>query len=101
MAAVAADRQRRSGRGWRLRRRSMQLLQHWQEQLQLPIQRGLLLLASETQEWERQQRLVQQSHCLKLLSPADLTEQVNQAARDNGHPLLCEVEPSQDESEGD
>jgi hypothetical protein len=21
---------------------------------------------------------------------------VNQAARDNGHPLLCEVEPSQD-----
>jgi len=28
-------------------------------------------------------------------------EQVNQAARDNGHPLLCEVEPSQDESEGD
>ena len=28
-------------------------------------------------------------------------EQVNQAARDNGHPLLCEVEPSQDESEGE
>lgn len=28
-------------------------------------------------------------------------EQVNQAARDNGHPLLCEVEPSQDEPEGD
>ena len=24
-------------------------------------------------------------------------ELVNQAARDNGHPLLCEVEPSQDE----
>ena len=24
-------------------------------------------------------------------------EQVNQHARDNGHPLLCEVEPSQDE----
>ena len=71
--------QRRSGRGWRLRRRSMQLLQHWQEQLQLPIQRGLLLLASETQEWERQQRLVQQSQCLKLLSPADLKQQVNQA----------------------
>ena len=72
--------QRRSGRGWRLRRRSMQLLLQWQEQLQLPIQRGLLLLASEPQEWERQQRLVQQSHNLKLLSPDDLTEQVNQAA---------------------
>ena len=71
--------QRRSGRGWRLRRRSMQLLQHWQEQLQLPIQRGLLLLASETQEWERQQRLVQQSQCLELLSPAALKQQVNQA----------------------
>ena len=71
--------QRRSGRGWRLRRRSMQLLQQWQEQLQLPIQRGLLLLASETQEWERQQRLVQQSQCLELLSPADLSARVNQA----------------------
>lgn len=72
--------QRRSGRGWRLRRRSMQLLQHWQEQLQLPIQRGLLLLASEPQEWERQQRLVQQSQCLELLSPADLKARVNQAS---------------------
>ena len=72
--------QRRSGRGWRMRRRSMQLLQHWQEQLQLPIQRGLLLLASEPQEWERQQRMVQQSQCLELLSPADLNKRVNQAA---------------------
>ena len=45
----------------------MQLLQHWQEQLQLPIQRGLLLLASEPQEWERQQRMVQQSQGLELL----------------------------------
>ena len=71
--------QRRSGRGWRLRRRSMQLLQQWQQQLQLPIQRGLLLLASETQEWERQQRLVQQSQCLDLLSPADLKQRINQA----------------------
>ena len=26
-------------------------------------------------------------------------ELVNQAARDNGHPLLCEVEPSQDEED--
>ena len=72
--------QRRSGRGWRLRRRSMQLLQQWQEQLQLPIQRGLLLLASEPQEWERQQRLVQQSQSLELLSAADLSARVNQAA---------------------
>ena len=71
--------QRRSGRGWRLRRRSMQLLQQWQEQLQLPIQRGLLMLASEPQEWERQQRLVQQSQCLELLSPADLKQRINQA----------------------
>ena len=72
--------QRRSGRGWRLRRRSMELLQQWQEQLQLPIQRGLLLLASEPQEWERQQRLVQQSQSLELLSAADLSARVNQAA---------------------
>ena len=71
--------QRRSGRGWRLRRRSMQLLQQWQQQLQLPIQRGLLLLASEPQEWERQQRLVQQSQCLELLSPAELKQRINQA----------------------
>ena len=72
--------QRRSGRGWRLRRRSMELLQQWQKQLQLPIQRGLLLLASEPQEWERQQHLVQQSQCLELLSPADLKARVNQAS---------------------
>ena len=72
--------QRRSGRGWRLRRRSMELLQQWQKQLQLPIQRGLLLLASEPQEWERQQRLVKQSQCLELLSPADLKARVNQAS---------------------
>ena len=72
--------QRRSGRGWRLRRRSMELLQQWQEQLRLPIQRGLLLLASEPQEWERQQRLVKQSQYLELLSPADLKARVNQAS---------------------
>ena len=33
--------------------------------------------------------------------PTDIAEtkamQVNQHARDNGHPLLCEVEPSEDE----
>ena len=57
----------------------LQLLQQWQEQLQLPIQRGLLLLASDPQEWERQQRLVQQSQCLELLSPADLKQRINQA----------------------
>ena len=72
--------QRRSGRGWRLRRHSMQLLQQWQEQLQLPIQRGLLLLASDPQEWERQQRLVQQSQGLDLLSSAELKTRVSQAA---------------------
>ena len=72
--------QRRSGRGWRLRRRSMELLQQWQEQLRLPIQRGLLLLASEPQEWERQQRLVKQSQYLELLSPADLKARENQAS---------------------
>ena len=72
--------QRRSGRGWRLRRRSMELLQQWQEQLRLPIQRGLLLLASEPQEWERQQRLVKQSQYMELLSPADLKARVNQAS---------------------
>ena len=72
--------QRRSGRGWRLRRRSMERLQQWQEQLRLPIQRGLLLLASEPQEWERQQRLVKQSQYLELLSPADLKARVNQTS---------------------
>ena len=60
--------QRRSGRGWRLRRRSMELLEQWQQDLALPVHRGLLLLASDPQEWERQQRLVQQSQYLELLS---------------------------------
>lgn len=36
--------------------------------------------------------------------PQDIAEtkaaQVNQSARDNGHPLLCEVEPSMDDDEG-
>jgi ATP-dependent Clp protease adaptor protein ClpS len=36
--------------------------------------------------------------------PQDIAEtkaaQVNQSARDSGHPLLCEVEPSMDDEEG-
>ena len=36
--------------------------------------------------------------------PQDIAEtkaaQVNQSARDSGHPLLCEVEPSSDDDEG-
>ena len=36
--------------------------------------------------------------------PQDIAEtkaaQVNQSARDSGHPLLCEVEPSMDDDEG-
>jgi ATP-dependent Clp protease adaptor protein ClpS len=35
--------------------------------------------------------------------PQDIAEtkasQVNQSARDNGHPLLCEVEPSADDED--
>ena len=70
--------QRRSGRGWRLRRRSMELLEQWQQHLALPVHRGLLLLASDPQEWERQQRLVQQSQYLELLSSAALKAKVSQ-----------------------
>ena len=54
--------QRRSGRGWRLRQQSLQLLHQWQEILHsegraAPVQRGLLLLASSAEELERLTRL--------------------------------------------
>ena len=50
--------QRRSGRGWRLRQHSLQLLNQWQETLQhesrsAPVNRGLLLLAACNEELER------------------------------------------------
>ena len=56
---------RSSGRGWRLRQRSLQLWQQWSDQLAqqgsaLPFRPGLLQLAAEPQELEQQQRLVQE-----------------------------------------
>jgi D-amino-acid oxidase len=56
---------RSSGRGWRLRQRSLQLWQQWGDQLAetgpaLPWRPGLLQLAADRQELEQQQRLVQE-----------------------------------------
>ena len=72
---------RSSGRGWRLRQRSLQLWQQWSDQLAergpaLPIRPGLLQLAADPQELELQQRLVQQRQAkgfpLRLLSQDQL-----------------------------
>jgi glycine/D-amino acid oxidase-like deaminating enzyme len=54
---------RSSGRAWRLRQRSLELWSTWRQQLQergwpLPWRPGLLLLASNPDALERQQRLV-------------------------------------------
>ena len=56
---------RSSGRGWRLRQRSLELWQHWIQLLEaeghrLPRRQGVLVLASDPDDWERQQRLVAQ-----------------------------------------
>ena len=72
---------RSSGRGWRLRQRSLELWQDWSHQLAergspLPLRPGLLQLASDPQELELQQRLVQERSAkgfpLRLLSPEEL-----------------------------
>ncbi|MGB7564970.1 MAG: FAD-dependent oxidoreductase, partial [Prochlorococcaceae cyanobacterium] len=57
---------RRSGRGWRLRQQSLVLLEQWQALLAasgqpVELRRGLLLLAHEPEEWQRQQALVSRS----------------------------------------
>jgi len=62
---------RASGRAWRLRQRSLELWGPWVEQLRaqghpLELRRGLLLLASDPIELERQQALVQQRQALGL-----------------------------------
>lgn len=54
---------RSSGRGWRLRQRSLELWGAWRRQLEargwpVPWRQGLLLLAADAQDLERQQRLL-------------------------------------------
>jgi len=72
---------RSSGRGWRLRQRSLELWQDWIGQLQaqghpISYRPGLLLLASDGQELERQGRLSQERQAkgfpLELWDPAKL-----------------------------
>lgn len=72
---------RRSGRGWRLRQRSMALLAQWQQQLAaaghaVPLRRGLLLLAQDAEEAERLRILAGRSqsddHPLQLRSAEEL-----------------------------
>ncbi len=72
---------RSSGRAWRLRQRSLELWQHWRQQLAsrgrpIPWKPGLLLLASHAAELERQQHLVaerrQQGFGLELWWPEHL-----------------------------
>jgi D-amino-acid oxidase len=74
---------RSSGRGWRLRQRSLQLWQDWSHQLAqrgsaLPLRSGLLQLASEPKELELQQRLVLERNAkgfpLRLLSRGELAQ---------------------------
>lgn len=70
-----------SGRGWRLRQRSLELWREWIEALKaqghsIPYRQGLLLLASDGQELERQGRLSQERQAkgfpLELWEPAQL-----------------------------
>ena len=72
---------RSSGRGWRLRQRSLELWREWIEALKaqghsIPYRQGLLLLASDGQELERQGRLSQERQAkgfpLELWEPAQL-----------------------------
>ena len=72
---------RSSGRGWRLRQRSLELWREWIEELEvqghsIPYRQGLLLLASDGQELERQGRLSQERQAkgypLELWDPAKL-----------------------------
>ena len=56
---------RSSGRGWRLRQQSLALWQSWREHLarrghSMPLRPGLLQLATNAQEWQAQQQLVEQ-----------------------------------------
>ncbi len=62
---------RSSGRAWRLRQRSLELWGQWRQQLAkgdqpLPWRPGLLLLASNADELERQQRLVTERRAMGL-----------------------------------
>ena len=72
---------RSSGRGWRLRQRSLELWQEWMAELEalghpIPYRQGLLLLASDGEELERQGRLNQERQAkgfpLELWDPAKL-----------------------------
>lgn len=74
---------RSSGRGWRLRQRSLQLWQDWSHQLAergspLPLRLGLLQLAADPKELELQQRLVMERNAkgfpLRQLSPEELAQ---------------------------
>jgi len=73
--------QRSSGRGWRLRQRSLALWQAWRQELAergrpIAMRRGLLLLAADGAERARQERLLQdrrrQDHGLELWEPERL-----------------------------
>ena len=79
--------QRRSGRGWRLRQHSLQLLTEWQETLKeerrsAPLNRGLLLLASCKEDLERLRRLAALNQPkgaqVELISAGALRELVQQ-----------------------
>ena len=72
---------RSSGRGWRLRQRSLELWREWIETLEAqghssPYRQGLLLLASDGPELKRQGRLNQERQAkgfpLELLEPSKL-----------------------------
>lgn len=84
--------QRSSGRAWRLRQRSLELWHAWRQELAgrgrpIAMRQGLLLLAADGAERERQERLLQdrrrQGHGLELWEPerlAGLDPQLPQGA---------------------
>lgn len=84
LGVLMADVYRRSsGRGWRLRQNSMAQLERWQGELAamghgVAVQRGLLLLARDTVEWERLQGLAERGRRrglpLETRSAAELAE---------------------------
>jgi glycine/D-amino acid oxidase-like deaminating enzyme len=78
---------RSKGRSWRLRQQSLALFQQWQQELEaagyeVPIKRGLWLLASNPDQFEKQQLLVENHKKvginLKLISQIELKKLIKE-----------------------
>jgi len=78
--------QRSSGRNWRLRQQSLALFGQWQQELEaagfeVPIQRGLWMLANSSNQFEKQQALAEkrkkENIKLETFDPIQLNNFVN------------------------